>query len=91
MPGPDDAVHLKVEIPASEIASFLAQAPLSSANWKNSHPLIKDIPEWPQWQPSKIRRFRFEQFQLPNGQALNVLIDDDQEDPKRVYLLWFET
>jgi hypothetical protein len=50
-----------------------------------------DIPEWPQWQPSTIHKFRFEQFQLPKGQALNVLIDDDKQDPKVVSVFWFET
>lgn len=91
LPGPDDAVHLKIELPASALASFLAQAPLSSAKWTSSHPLIADMPKWPQWQPSKIQKFRFEQFQLPKGQALNILIDDDHEDPKVIYLVWFET
>jgi hypothetical protein len=90
LPGPDDAVHLKIELPASAMANFLAQAPLSSAKWRSSHSLT-DMPKWPQWQPSKILNFRFEQFQLPKGQALNVLIDDDKDDPKDVYLFWFET
>lgn len=90
LPGPDDAVHLKIELPASAMPGFLAQAPLSSAQWRSSHSLI-DMPKWPQWQPSKIQKFRFEQFQLPKGQALNVLIDDDKDDPKVVYLFWFET
>ena len=91
LPTPDDAVHLKIELPASALANFLSQAPLSSAKWTTSLPGITDVPKWPQWQPSKIRKFRFAQFQLPHGQALNVLIDDDREDPKGVYLFWFET
>jgi len=91
LPGPDDAVHLKIELPASAMANFLAQAPLSSAKWTSSHPLITDMPKWPQWQPSKVQKFRFEQFQLPKGQALNVLIDDEKDDLKVVYLFWFET
>ena len=91
LPGPDDAVHLKIELPASSLATFLAQAPLSSAKWTSSLPAITDVPKWPQWQPSRIQKFRFDQFQLPHGQALNVLIDDDREDPKVIYLFWFET
>lgn len=90
LPAPDDAVHLKIELPASALASFLAQAPLSSAKWTTTHSLIADVPQWPQWQPSKVQKFRFEQFDLPNGQSLNVLIDDDN-DTKVVYLFWFET
>ena len=91
LPRPDDAVHLKIELPASALACFLAQAPLSSAKWTSSRSLIGDVPKWPQWQPSKIQKFRFEQFQLPKGQTLNALIDDDREGPKVVYLFWFET
>ena len=91
LPAPDDSVHLKIELPASAMASFLAQAPLSSPKWTSSHSLITDMPKWPQWQPSKIQKFRSEQFQLPKGQGLDVLIDDDKDDPKVVYLFWFET
>ncbi len=76
---------------AAALATLLAQPPLSSAKWMSSHPLITDVPKWPEWQPSKVKKFRFEQFQLPKGQALNVLIDDDRDDPKVVYLFWFET
>lgn len=89
-PGPDDAVHLKIELPASALANFLAQAHLSSGKWGSTHSLV-DMPKWPEWQPSKLQKFRFEQFQLPKGQALNVLIDDDKDEPKVVYLFWFET
>jgi len=91
LPAPDDAVHLKIELPASSLAKLLAQAPLSSAKWTSTHPLLPDVPRWPQWQPSRIQKFRFGQFQLPKGQSLNVLIDDDREEPKVFYLFWFET
>jgi len=91
LPAPDDAVHLKIELPAPALAALLTQAPLSSANWTDTRPLITDIPDWPEWRPSKIKKFRFEQFELPKGQALNMLIDDDRDDTKVVYLFWFET
>jgi hypothetical protein len=91
LPAPDDAVQLKIELPASAAAELLAQAPLSSAAWESHHPLITDQPTWPDWRPSKIRRFRFAQFQLPKAQVLSVLIDDDRDDIKVVYLEWFET
>jgi hypothetical protein len=90
-PAPDDALYLKIELQASAMATFLAQVPLSSAKWTSSYPLIGDMPKWPQWQPSRIHKFRFEQFQLPRGQGLNVLIDDDKQDPKIIYVFWFET
>ncbi len=91
LPAPDDAVHLKLKLPASAAAKLLAQTPLSSAAWESQHPLIFDQPTWPDWQPSRIRKFRFAQFQLPKAQVLNVLIDDDRDDIKTVYLEWFET
>lgn len=91
LPGPDDAVHLKIELPASSLAVFLTQPPLSTAKWTSKNSQIADVPKWAQWQPSRIQKFRCEQFQLPKGQALNVLIDDDKDDPKVIYLFWFET
>ena len=90
LPGPDDAVHLKIELPAAALAKFLSQTPLSSARWTNRHSL-SDMPKWPEWKPSKIQKLRFQHFELPKGQALNVLIDDDQDEPKVIYLFWFET
>ena len=91
LPGSDDAVHLKIELPASALATFLAQEPLSSAKWTSSNALITDVPKWSEWQPSRIKKFRFEQLLLPKAQALNVLIDDEKDGPKVVYLFWFET
>jgi hypothetical protein len=91
LPAPDDAVHLKIELPASSLATLLSQSPLLSAKWTSSRPLITDVPKWTEWKPSKIKNFRCEQFQLPNGQALNMLIDDDRDDTKVVYFFWFET
>jgi hypothetical protein len=91
LPAPDDAVHLKVEIPAGAMGQFLAQAPFSSASWTSSRSWITDMPNWSDWQPSTIQNFRSEQFDLPNGEALNVLIDDESQDPKIVYLFWFQT
>ena len=91
IPSPDDAVHLKIELPAAALAGFLDQPPLSSADWtSNIHP-IADLPKWPGWRPSGISKFRFDQFQLPKGQCLDVLIDDDREDTKVLYVIWFET
>lgn len=90
-PQPDDSVFLKIEFSEPALGIFLAQAPLSSAKWSSFHPETYDMPHWPDWQPSKVKKFRSEQFDLPKAQALNVLIDDEREDTKVVYLQWFET
>lgn len=91
LPGPDDAVHLKIDVPAAELPKFLAQAPLASAKWTSTGSPLTDVTKWPAWQPSKIKQFRSEQFQLPKGQGLNMLIDDSGGDRKVIYLHWFET
>lgn len=91
VPYPDDAVHLKVEMPASALASFLDQPPLSSATWTAPDRTVRDVAAWPDWQPSGIEAFRAEAFELPQVQGLYALIDDDREDPKVIYLYWFES
>lgn len=91
MPGPDDAVNLKIELPAASLATFLAQPPLSTAKWSSDHSSMPNLPTSTDWQPSKAHKFRYQQFQLPKGQGLNVLIDDDNAETKVIYLFWFET
>jgi hypothetical protein len=91
LPGPDDAVHLKIELPSSALAAFLDQPPFVSAKWSSSDSRVTDVAKWPEWRPSQVKQFRSEQFKLPNGEAIQVLIDDDQEETKVVYLFWFET
>ena len=91
LPAPDDAVHLKIELPTSALANFLNQTPLAKANWSSVGHSMTGIKIWAEWQPSTVKTFRYEQFQLPKGQALNVMIDDDREEKKIVYLFWFET
>jgi len=89
LPCPDDAVHLKIELPAATAAHFLAQAPFSTASWGGRW--IKDMPGWPQWMPSRAKSVRSTQIQLPNARVLNVLVDEDREDVMVVFLEWFET
>ena len=91
VPGPDDTVHLKIELPSAVAAKFLAARPFSEATWNAGAKLIADVPDWREWQPSTVKTSRSSQIALPKGEALNVLVDEDHPDKTIVYLVWFET
>jgi hypothetical protein len=38
-----------------------------------------------------VKKFRSSQIAFPKGEALEVLVDEDDPDTTIVYLLWFET
>lgn len=89
--GPDDAVSLKISLNKADFEAFLGQPAFASAMWRDTYASITDVPGWSQWQPSKVTKYRFEQFELPKAECLSLLIDDDQDDPKVVYLFWHQT
>ncbi len=93
--GPDDAIHLKISLPAPALAQFLAQRLLASAQWDSARRFVDDMPSWPQWQPSKASQFRSAQLHVPKAEVLNVLIDDgaagDGGGSVTVYLMWHQT
>lgn len=91
VPGPDDAVHLKIELPAALAAEFLSVGPFSDARWDATATSITDVPGWRAWKPSAVKKFRSSQIAFPMGEALEVLVDEDDPDTTIVYLLWFET
>lgn len=91
LPAPDDSVHLMIELTPSDLNMFLAQQPFSEASWSTTNRWVSDDSQWAERKPSSVQNYRSEQFQLSNGSALNVLIDDDREDTKVVYLFWIET
>ena len=91
MPAPDDAVYLKIALSPASLDAILKQPPLSSAKWVGKLSNMHDSSDWPAWQPSKVKKFRFQQFDLPSAECLNVMIDDDNDEVKVVYLFWFQT
>jgi hypothetical protein len=91
VPGPDDTVHLKIELPSAVAAKLLAAHPFNDARWDASAKLIADVPDWREWKPSTVKKSRSSQIALPRGEALNVLVDEDDPDKAIVYLVWFET
>ena len=89
--GPDDAIHLKIELPSGAAATFLAGHPLSEARWDAAVSQVQDVPDWPDWRPSRAQTFRSTQIALPEGEFLNVLVDEDDPEQVTVYLEWFQT
>lgn len=91
VPGPDDTVHLKIELSSALAARFLTAGPFSDATWDASAKLITDVPGWSEWKPSTVKRPRSSQIALPKGEALNALVDEDDPEKTIVYLVWFQT
>jgi hypothetical protein len=52
---------------------------------------VQDVPDWPDWRPSRAQTFRSTQIALPEGEFLNVLVDEDDPEQVIVYLEWFQT
>lgn len=89
--GIDASTYLKVELSAVDLATFLQQQPLAGASWQAEGAWAVQNEGIPDWNPQKVARFRFQSFQLPNAEALRVLIDETDEQSKVVYLMWFST
>jgi hypothetical protein len=91
LPTPDDAIHLKIELPRPMVAKFLEQSPLSTAHWQTAQRWVNDLSAWPEWKPGRVDKFRSARIELPLGKFLIVLIDEDRDGTAVVYLMWFET
>ncbi|MFT3786764.1 MAG: hypothetical protein QM770_11455 [Tepidisphaeraceae bacterium] len=91
LPAPDDSLHVKIELRGPALTTFLSQPPLNEATWKSTAVLLGDTGRWKEWKPSGVQKFRSDKFEWPKSKFLHVLIDDDREDTKVVYLFWFET
>lgn len=91
--GLDDAIWLKIELTPNDLASLLSQPVLSAASWSGTQIQAwnADFPECSEWAPSKVKKYRTAQIRLPKAEVLNVLIDDDPDDVKLVYLFWHQT
>jgi hypothetical protein len=92
--GPDAMIQFKLGMKNSDLAELLAQPTLQKVKW---HPVeaensfTNDYEGWPEWSPSKVRKGRRAQVDLPNAKYLNILIDDTSANEKGVYFMWFET
>ncbi len=85
----DDSQWLQVQMPATEVAAFLASSPFSTTKLAtNEQSLLYNFRDF--WQ-SPPQRHRSGQESLPNGQFLNIVIDDSDATNAVVYLMWHET
>lgn len=89
--GMDDAILAKIEVSSEDLADFEKQQPLANAKWSSERNLIDDIPGVETWSPSTMIQYRFCQFDLPGGEALDILIDDLGSSIVTIYVVWFQT
>lgn len=87
----DDAMFVKLEIPATDLHLLLNQSVFSNADWDTEFNNIFDMPDIPEWTPSSVQTFRATDLDLPNFKYLKVLIDESSSDVSVIYLMWFET
>lgn len=87
----DDAMWLKIELPASDLPAFIAQPVLANAEWSNQSRKVSDMPKVPEWTPSQVQHFRADQIKLPSAEYLNVMIDETDTDKTIIYLMWQQT
>jgi hypothetical protein len=91
LPVPDDCVHLKLEFPAAVAKKMLEETHFALAKWETAQRYIHDVPDWSEWKPSQVKKFRSTQIELPKGRYLDVLMDHDGDEKVVAYLVWFET
>ena len=90
--GMDDALLVKVALPAGALAAILAEAPF--AGTKQSGP--SDFPDatlhyFADWMPRRPDHFQFCEPDLPNARAMKCVFDFDDPQTTMLYLMWFET
>lgn len=92
--GPDAMIQLKLRMKNAELAELLAQPTLKKVKWQlveAENAFADDYEGWPEWAPSKVKKGRRAQVDLPNAKYLKILIDDASANDKGVYFMWFET
>lgn len=86
--GMDDALWLKIEMPTSDLASFLATSPFRSGGLETNQTYhLYHFSDFWQAPPA---RYRVGQAALPNARTLNMVIDDTGSTNTAVYMMWFE-
>lgn len=85
----DGQQFLKLEMPASELDGFLAKSGLEGELSNTSSTGFTHV--FGDFLPAVPKRFRAGQKSLPDGEALEVVIDEDSGEQAIVYLCWFGT
>jgi hypothetical protein len=84
--GMDDLLRFKVEIPASDLAAFLATSPVPSEAFEAGERGLLG-PDQGFWDPRRAQRLRTGQQILPGERALNIGIDDGRPDVVSIYVV----
>lgn len=84
----DDALWLKVEMPAANLDAFIMASPFKDGGLQTNQPYY--LYNFKEFIPTPPARFRSGQKSLPNVKTLNMLIDDSNPTNAVVYMMWFE-
>lgn len=88
--GFDDAVFLKVEMDKQDLATFVKNSPFANAYLRSDQSPIHDQKDLTWWNPDAAKTYKSSQVILPSNDALNILVDLDDDKKVVVYLLWYE-
>ena len=87
--GMDNAVYLKVNIPADAWPGFLGASPVDPADLSDAKRFFLG-PDNGWWDPGQREEVPTAQASLPNGSVLNMGVCLDGGDRVDVYLMWHE-
>ncbi len=90
--GMDDALFLKLTLPADAFPKFIAAAPFAGTKMEGP----KDFPDatlhyFSDWMPRPPKNFQFCEPTLPNARYMKCVFDFDDPKTTTIYLMWFET
>jgi hypothetical protein len=86
----DGQEYLKLEMPAAQLAGFMSKSGVEGEHGNTTYAGGLDS-MFGDFLPAHPGKFREGQKSLPDGKALNVLIDEDSPTTVVVYLCWFGT
>ena len=87
--GMDEALWLQVRMPAQDFQSFLDNSPFHESTLTTNDPY--QIIQFREFLPKPPAHYRAGQQSLPNGQVLNMVVDESDTENVVVYLMWHET
>lgn len=91
IPGPDDAIWLKIEMDRKDVDSFLAVSPFAGEPLAETDRGTTGPSDQPWWDADRRGRFRSGQATRPQARYLNILIDMDGGERAVIYLEWYTT
>lgn len=91
----DDALYLKVSLPAEAFATILTKPPFAGT-MISGPPVRTELAEFvlhyfDDWMPQRPKNFQVCEPNLPNARGMKCVFDYDDPKVTVLYLLWFET